>query len=291
MISTDIIGPFPRSSKGSTCVLEVVDYFSKYTLLFPMRKATAETVSRLIENEVFLVYGVPEILVTDNGRQYTSNIFTKLLKEYDVRVTYNAVYHPQANPTERTNRVIKTMISCYVQENQKKWDSQLFKLGCALRTARHEVTKHTPYRINFGKEMMLNGKDYEDRQRRAVLVENDTNEETGHKETMLNNLRERVFNKLTEAQEVSRKRYNLRRRDVVYKQGDFVWKREFALSNAEKYFNAKLGKKFSGPYVIRRVVGRNTYELEDSFGNSKGVWHTQDLKPDFSHEGLDTLSE
>ena len=42
------------------------------------------------------------------------------------------------------------MLSAYVEDNHRKWDDCLAELGCAYRSARHEVTAATPYFINFG---------------------------------------------------------------------------------------------------------------------------------------------
>jgi hypothetical protein len=59
ILGVDLLGSFPRSSKGHTHLLVAVDWFSKYVLLFPLRKASATNVIRFIEDNVFLVFGVP----------------------------------------------------------------------------------------------------------------------------------------------------------------------------------------------------------------------------------------
>lgn len=51
-----------------------------------------------------------------------------------------------------------------------------------------------------------------------------------------------------------------------------------------KSYTAKLGKKFSGPYKVRKKLGVNVYELEDKHGKSKGKWHVKDLKSDMTLE-------
>lgn len=137
LVSTDLIGPFPRSSKGNQYVLVVSDYFSKFSLTFPLRKATAERVAKHIEEDVFLIFGVPKMLICDNGPQYKCTIFQKLADAYAVKIRYNANYHPQANPTKRVNQTLKTMIAMYVSENHREWDRNLSKVACAMRTARH----------------------------------------------------------------------------------------------------------------------------------------------------------
>lgn len=71
-ISTDLLGPYPRSSQGNRFVLVVCDYFSKFCLFFPLRTATASKITKIMEEHVFLLFGVPEFLKSDNGVQYKS---------------------------------------------------------------------------------------------------------------------------------------------------------------------------------------------------------------------------
>ncbi|KAG5861259.1 hypothetical protein JTB14_017767 [Gonioctena quinquepunctata] len=78
MVSTDLMGPLPRSLKGNKFILVVTDYSSKYSLVFPLRTSTAEMVTRRIEEEVILVYGATRLLLCDNGPQYRSHQFRKL---------------------------------------------------------------------------------------------------------------------------------------------------------------------------------------------------------------------
>lgn len=49
-----------------------------------MRTATAKTIVRLIEDNVFLLFGVPKNLISDNGRQFVSRDFKKLMDIYHV---------------------------------------------------------------------------------------------------------------------------------------------------------------------------------------------------------------
>ncbi|KAG5889155.1 hypothetical protein JTB14_036966 [Gonioctena quinquepunctata] len=120
MLSTDLMGPLPRSSKGKKFILVITDYFSKYPLVFPLKSSTADVVLRKIGEEAFLVYGVPRSLLCDNGPQYRSRQMRQLAEEYKVSIRYNANNHPQANPTGRVNWTLRTMLAIYVSDNHRK---------------------------------------------------------------------------------------------------------------------------------------------------------------------------
>ena len=77
-------------------VLTVLDYFSKFPLFFPIRKATASVITKLLEDNVFLMFGVPEFLHCDNGKQFKSREFTKLCEIYKVKIIYSPPYHAQS---------------------------------------------------------------------------------------------------------------------------------------------------------------------------------------------------
>lgn len=161
LISVDLIGPLPKSSKGNTMLLVVTDWFTKFVQLLPLRKATAVSICKFLENDVFLLFGVPQIIMVDNGPQFRGGVFQKLIDRYRVqKIWYNASYHPQVNPVERSNRVIGTAIRCYVKDNHKLWDTEIFKIAHAIRNAVHEVTGYTPSFLNFGRTVPNSGEYY-----------------------------------------------------------------------------------------------------------------------------------
>jgi hypothetical protein len=280
MISTDLVGPLPRSSKGYAYILVVADCFTKFALFIPLRAATAAAVTRHIEEDVILMFGAPQYILCDNGVQYRSKEFRKMVSSYKSRIIFNAHYHPQANPTERINRVMKTMLSSYVNDNQRVWDRYLAKVAYAARSAVHEVTGITPYFANFSREPTLDGTAF------GHTDDSDTLDDikVANRDSLLNRsaalgqLYEDIVKRLDIAYQKSKTRYDLRRRPANFCVGDTVWRRNFALSDAAKYFNAKLAPKFLGPFYIRKKVSSATYELSDASGIAKGTWHAKDLK-------------
>ncbi|KAK9744262.1 Integrase core domain [Popillia japonica] len=145
LISADLLGPYPRSKNGNQYLLVVVDWFTKFCVVHPMAKATSRAIIKFLENQVFLIYGVPQIFVCDNGPQFRSTEFQNILREYKVqKIWYNARYHLQINATERQNRVLVTAIPSYITDNHKTWDVSIHKVAQAIRLAKHDVTGHSP---------------------------------------------------------------------------------------------------------------------------------------------------
>jgi transposase InsO family protein len=275
-ISLDYIGPLPRSKKGNTHVLVVTDYFSKFVVLFPCRSAKAKSLVQFVEEGIFLNYGAPDNLMCDNGVQMKSKEFQSLCAKYNVNIFYTALYNPRANPTERVNRVLKTMIRTYVnQNNHKTWDENLAAITCALRTSPNETTGYSPYSILYGHEHRLFG-------RRPIqqipLGPTNITDYVKTRQEGFSKLYKEIQRRIEKTRTQNQQRYNLRRRPLAFSPGDLVWRKNKSLSDAVNYYSAKLAPLYLGPFRIKRKIGSWTYELKDEAGASKGIWHVQDLK-------------
>lgn len=239
-----------------------------------MRSSTADLVCKRLEEDVFLVYGVPRLLICDNGPQFTSVRLKQLAVEYKVKIRYNAYYHPQANPTERVNRNVKTMLGMYVSENQRIWDKSVAKIACALGTAILDTTQQSPYYVNFGRNMVLSGDEYLAKEHFREDRVTEDRRPSGFKK-----LFEDVKQRIQKASERNKKYYNLRRRVEEFVVGQEVWRTNFPQSDAASYFSAKLAPRYVGPFVIKEKVSPWTYELQDRNGTYQGTWNAKDLKP------------
>jgi transposase InsO family protein len=87
----DFAGPFMGKM-----FLVVVDAYSKYLDITPMKEATTENTIQALR-KLFSYFGLPEHIVTDNGSQYTSAEFKKFLEKNDILHTTTAPGHPATN--------------------------------------------------------------------------------------------------------------------------------------------------------------------------------------------------
>lgn len=68
----DIVGPLPRSKAGYVGILIILDHFSKFTFLKPLKKLVTKPIVDYMQSEIFNCFGVPEVVVSDNGSQFKS---------------------------------------------------------------------------------------------------------------------------------------------------------------------------------------------------------------------------
>lgn len=279
LISVDLMGPFPRSKNGNTFLLVVADWFTKFVLLQPLRKATAKSVVNFLENQVFLVYGVPQIIMCDNGVQFQKE-FRKLAVAYKIpKLWFNALYHAQVNPVERVNRVVGTALRSYIGDNHRCWDEHIHKIGFAIRNSVHEVTGHTPSFLNFGRSVPISGDFYSD-----FFSLNPEDATLKSRERLIKDINALseiyvdIVGRLREAYLKNKHYYDLRKRSVRFKVGDIVWKKNMSLSNASEGFCHKLAPKYI-KCCVKEVTGPLTYRLVNEKGRDLGIYHVKDLKP------------
>lgn len=270
----DLMGPYPRSRSGNTFLLVVLDQFTKFVLLKPLSASTSNKIISYLRNEVFLLFGVPDQILSDNGPQFVSHSFRQLLGEFNIRHCKTALYSPQANATERINRSIIAAIRAYIKLDHKTWDTHLAEVACALRTSIHQSTHHTPYFLLFGYTMITDGKSYQILRDVKALTE-DVDQLT--MPDRLSIIHSTITRSLAEAYEKYSRVYNLRTRPVNYQPGQEVYVRLHPLSNSSKKFCAKFSPKFVKAEIVKKI-GNVMYKCKDKSGKLLGIIHAKDLK-------------
>ena len=76
--------------------LLVVDYTSRFPVVHKLTSLTGQHIANQCKL-IFLEYGWPETLVSDNGPCYTAEVFTNLMKEYNVNHITSSLYYPHSN--------------------------------------------------------------------------------------------------------------------------------------------------------------------------------------------------
>ena len=71
----DFVGPLVRTKMGNIAILVVVDAFSDFVALYPVRSITARVVLECLEWTFFPAYGTPKSIVSDNARVFCCKSF------------------------------------------------------------------------------------------------------------------------------------------------------------------------------------------------------------------------
>ncbi|KFM71017.1 Transposon Ty3-I Gag-Pol polyprotein, partial [Stegodyphus mimosarum] len=250
ILGIDLLGPFPQSELNKNrYLLVIVDHFSKWTEIVALKRASAKTVADAFLHRYIFKYGAPIKVISDNGKQFVSQIFENICSGLGIRHIKMVPYRPQANIAERVNKNIVKIIRSYVSTHHKRWDGYIDELAYALRTAIHDSTGKTPAELFLGRKLITPlDKLFFVQQREQEFRQKDV---------------QKLIHEAVKNSDMARNRqqiyYNRKRREADFKVGDKVLKRKFCLSNAPEYFSAKLAPRFEGPYIIQEIKGAILY--------------------------------
>jgi hypothetical protein len=93
----DICGPVPKSENRNHYLLTFLDHLTCYPEAIPIRQITAEECSRVYATHIFARHGGVSILISDQGRNFTSSYFRVTCKILGVKQIFTTAYHPQVN--------------------------------------------------------------------------------------------------------------------------------------------------------------------------------------------------
>jgi len=148
----DLAGPFPKSAGGHAYILTAICVFSKFVILRPLRDKTAQTVAKVIYEQVFMRFGGGEIL-TDNGLEFRNELLSELCKLTGVARAFTTAYEARTNAVcERNHATINSMLAKCVKDNHRDWHERLVYVAFCYNASVHESTGFTPFFLLHGTE-------------------------------------------------------------------------------------------------------------------------------------------
>ena len=147
---------YAQSSRGYCYCLVVVDHFTKWLELFPLRNQKAETIAKKIFDGWIPRHGTPEQLHHDQGKNLTADIIQEVCSFLQIWNTKTTPFHPQSDgASERSIRTVNSILAKVVAEDQRNWDLYVSSTCFAYNTAVHSTTGYTPSYLEYGRELRL----------------------------------------------------------------------------------------------------------------------------------------
>lgn len=131
----------------------IIDSYSKWVEVFKTKDTTSSFVVNKLR-EVFCRFGIVDILVSDNGRQFTSAEFKEFIVQNGINHILTAPGHPSTNGQAENfvKTLKKSLLSNIKQCKSINFDVVLNKFLFDYRITKHCTTDQTPMKLMLGRE-------------------------------------------------------------------------------------------------------------------------------------------
>uniref|UniRef100_A0A803JEM1 Gypsy retrotransposon integrase-like protein 1 n=1 Tax=Xenopus tropicalis TaxID=8364 RepID=A0A803JEM1_XENTR len=155
-LQIDYIGPLQSGRYGLKYALVVVDIFSKWVEVIPVKRDDALTTAKVLWEHIFSRWGFPQILESDRGTHFTGQVMQATCAILGIKQRFHFVYHPiSAGIVERMNRTLKSRISKMLLDKGNTWVEALPAVLMSIRGTTSSATQYTPFELMTGRKMCL----------------------------------------------------------------------------------------------------------------------------------------
>jgi transposase InsO family protein len=271
--SMDFIGPL-KPSEDFVYILTIIEHFSGWLIAIPVMNPTANTVMKILQDEVISRFGVPRRILSDRGSSFRNADLAAYFQRLGIRPLYTSAYHPASNgKVERANGVIKTMLKSLTQDPSlgDNWNSLLQPAIFAYNTSPSERTGYSPFFLVHGVEAVTPG------DMLAVVANLDDDRIVAHPQADLDQVAVSIMAaekiealrlardlvKHTHQKLVNEKiaEWKANARVPSFEEGDLVLVQD--KSTQDRRDKARLGKAiFVGPYRVKRRINAVSYQVQ-----------------------------
>lgn len=275
LVGMDLVGKLKCSNNGNIYICVMVDYFTKWLEVYPLKSKKAEEVTACIM-DFFYKYGAPKRILTDRGKEFVNKINQDLCSELGIARSLCAPYHPQTNGlVEKLNGTIQGALKKMVQDHPSDWEDYIKPTVFGLRTKKQITTKYSPYFLMYGREARYPS---EIPDKWQITDENVNtlirNEEVCSRMTNLKEVHGKVEVNIAQGQQRVRKRKLSKGEDDSFVVGDKVLRKNI---RQEQRKGGKLEADLLGPFIIINIDGKSA-DLETPRGNTMEKINIDHLK-------------
>ena len=252
----DIIGPFTPSKGQCKFLLVGIDYFTKLIEAEPLTTITARNVQNFVWKNIVCRFGLPQVIITDNGRQFTDRGLAEFYEKLSIKHITSSVENPQTNgQAEAANKVFLNKLKKRLGPAKGNRTEELLEVLWAYRCTPQSTTQETPYSLAYDTEAMIPVEIGELSLHRQTL-DLDLNKESllvGLK--LINELRDKCRIREEACKIRMARRYNSKVKPRSFQKRDLVWRMR---SDARKD-GGKFSSNWEGPFCIADTAAGGVY--------------------------------
>lgn len=153
----DLIGLLPTTPGNKRWIVTAVDYSTSWPAARALEYAHAELIADFIYEEIFLKFGAPREIITDNGTNLVARVNKRLYADMGSRHRCTTAFHPRTNgKVESFNGLIGRLLTkMLIGKPTRLWDEYLPAALFSARVRSHSTQRMSPFFLVYGVEPRL----------------------------------------------------------------------------------------------------------------------------------------
>ena len=229
----------------------MVDQLTSWPISRAIPDKEATTIANAVYRDLLLQHGAPEILLSDNGKEFSNDTLAYVCEEHGIKQHFTSPYTPRSNgKTENFNKFLKASIRKLCQEDNAAWDQVLDQILCTYKFCPQTSTGEAPYTLLYFRDphMLIH--------KLIQPVETYKGDNTLAKQIEQSRVTLSMAAKMLEKMRENHKRYYKKRKSThTFKVGDLVL--------YQKYNKEKLDLKWEPNYRIIKLPHLWTAVIEN----------------------------
>ena len=155
-VSVDLIVELPTSHYHNKNILVMVDHLTGWPIAKAIPNKEPTTVANAIFEKLILEHGTPEVLLSDNGKEFTNDTFAYVCQEFNIEQYFTSPYTPRSNgKMENFNKFLKASIRRLCQEDTTAWDQVLDQILFVYRAVLTHPMGEATYTLLYNRDPLL----------------------------------------------------------------------------------------------------------------------------------------
>ncbi|KAM2051224.1 hypothetical protein ACFX16_032866 [Malus domestica] len=145
------------AGKGKVCyAIVAVDYFTKWAEVESLATIIEAKIEDFVWKNIFSRFGIPNAIVTDNGRQFDNNKFRMFCSKFNINLCFASPAYPQFNgQVEAINKIMKRTLKTSLDKAKGCWPEFVPQVLWSYRTSYRTSTREIPFSLALGTEVAV----------------------------------------------------------------------------------------------------------------------------------------
>ena len=271
VVAMDFLGPLPTTIRENKYLLVFIDHLTRYVEIIPVKNRLASTVAEALKHRIIARHSCPQVLISDNAQEFTSELLQKLCDFYDIKKVEITPWKPSSNgAVERANGRIKTVLRTVITPDTVDCDVYIDNVQMVLNNTVNSTVGESPHFLLYGYEKRLPLSLLDDAKPPAKCYNYD----------------DYITNRIFNYYHVVRKTRDLLKKgqatyDRYYKSSPkkniVEGTKVYVLNMTKQGPNVKVSPKFEGPFRVMSALKNNKFKLIDKECNER-IAHYNNLK-------------